>query len=141
MASRTCTSTTPPPWPGRTSPPQRVAHPRQPDPITASRRRGASSTCTGAVATVVSARVESSESIEVSICRWDARQGRAGMATGGLRRLSAVSLRQCRRVWTGQWTGHGCTTSGKGDTTYIVNLFHQYLIINNSSINRFQGLK
>ena len=55
--SRTCTSTTPPPWPGRTCPPQRPARPRLPEAVTASRRRGASSTCTGAMVTVVSSSV------------------------------------------------------------------------------------
>ena len=58
-SSRTCTSTTPPPWPGRTSPPQRPAHPRLRETVTGSRRRGASSTCTGAlVMTTVSAWAE-----------------------------------------------------------------------------------
>jgi hypothetical protein len=46
--STTCTCTIPPPGPGQTSPPPSAApHPR-PGAVMASRRRGASSTCTGA---------------------------------------------------------------------------------------------
>jgi hypothetical protein len=52
--SRTYTSMIPSPWPGRTCPPQRPAHPRLPDGVTASRRRGAGSTCTMALVTTVS---------------------------------------------------------------------------------------
>ena len=50
--SRTCTCTIPPPWRGRTSPPPRPAHRRLRDTFTGSRRRGASSTSTGAMIAV-----------------------------------------------------------------------------------------
>ena len=52
--SRTCTCTTPPPWRGRTSPPPRPAHRRLPEAAAGSRRRGASSTSTGALIRLVS---------------------------------------------------------------------------------------
>ena len=60
--STTCTSTTPPPWPGQTSPPPRPAHRLPHERIKVLRRLEAGSTSTGAKAKSVRAECGSSMS-------------------------------------------------------------------------------